>query len=178
MLGSGRSLALIGFLVLGCDPLIVDAARSFPPNAGPSYVPAKSPQTKLEREPDVCADREEGAPCRGQEGVFSDFSICHEHVCIESRCGDGVVDRRTGEFCDDGQVGGGSQCGDSCQAACASDADCADGSGCNGAERCIDGVCANGERVTCDDADPNTIDSCWDDDGTCVHEPVNALFRF
>ncbi|MGE0323721.1 MAG: hypothetical protein AB7K71_02470 [Polyangiaceae bacterium] len=175
MLVSGRSLALIGLLALSCDPLIVEAARPFPPNAGPSYVPAKAPQTKLQRAADACADREEGAPCRGREGVFSDFSICHEHVCIESRCGDGVVDRRTGEFCDGGATGGSDQCSDTCQVACASDGDCADKSGCNGAEQCIDGVCANGQRVDCDDADPQTLDVCVDDDGSCVHEPLARL---
>ncbi|MCB9589452.1 MAG: hypothetical protein H6718_28825 [Polyangiaceae bacterium] len=176
MRGNAHKVVLTGLLALSCDPLIVEAARPFPPNAGPSYVPGKPASTRLEREADVCANRAEGTPCKGQEGVFSDYSICHEHVCIESRCGDGVVDRRKGEFCDAGDDAG--ACGPGCSRGCSADADCADPSACNGVERCIDGACANGERVTCDDADPETVDICLDDTGACLHDSAKGPFRF
>ncbi len=161
-------MVLWGVACVSCDPVLVEAARPLQPTGGPSYLPAKPATTTLERAPDVCAQREEGAPCKGQEGVFSDYSICHEHVCIESRCGDGVLDRRTGEFCDDGKNGDpGDGCTDTCLTACAADADCTDRSRCNGVEQCIDGVCTDGERVQCDDGDPRTVDLCSDDDGGC-----------
>ena len=43
---------------------------------------------------------------------------------------------------------------------CTDDATCDDGAFCNGAERCVEGVCARGEAVTCDDGVACTFDRC------------------
>ena len=43
---------------------------------------------------------------------------------------------------------------------CTSDAQCADGNVCNGAERCQGGVCQPGTPLQCADTNPCTIDTC------------------
>ena len=52
---------------------------------------------------------------------------------------------------------------------------CADANACNGAEVCRAGVCAPAPALSCDDANPCTVDRC---DGTagCVHTPQAAGF--
>jgi hypothetical protein len=52
---------------------------------------------------------------------------------------------------------------------CAVDADCLDGSLCNGVETCSGGSCAPGTPVGCDDGLLCTIDSCNPASGTCTH---------
>jgi Dictyostelium (slime mold) repeat len=52
--------------------------------------------------------------------------------------------------------------------ACFSNANCADGDLCNGAERCAGGICVAAPPLVCDDADPCTRDFC-DPAAGCVH---------
>ena len=52
--------------------------------------------------------------------------------------------------------------------ACFSNANCADGNLCNGAERCDAGVCVAAPPLVCDDGDPCTRDFC-DPAAGCVH---------
>lgn len=59
---------------------------------------------------------------------------------------------------------------------CGTDADCDDGNGCNGAERCESGSCVAGAAVDCDDADACTSDSCVSAGGvaSCQHGAVTC----
>ena len=52
---------------------------------------------------------------------------------------------------------------------CATDEGCTDGNFCNGRERCLEGVCAPGDRIVCDDGVDCTRDVCRG--GSCVGEP-------
>jgi hypothetical protein len=54
---------------------------------------------------------------------------------------------------------------------CGSDAECADGVFCNGAEACEAGVCRPRAAVDCDDGVACTVDRCDETDAVCVHEP-------
>lgn len=56
---------------------------------------------------------------------------------------------------------------------CCVDADCDDGSVCNGQERCVNGACQPGTPLVCDDGNPCTENSC-DPVGGCQHAPVAA----
>lgn len=169
--------ARVGWLMLGvtgalpcCDPVLVEVGRAFPPQAGPAVVAPRPTSTTLQRSPGPCAGREDGAPCRGSsagDGVA--LAVCRHQECVESRCGDGVVDLRLGEFCDTGAREAASARCFKCSLACEADHDCADASACNGVERCLDGRCARGSAVNCDDHDATTPDICVDSDGTCVH---------
>jgi len=51
---------------------------------------------------------------------------------------------------------------------CLSDADCSNGLFCDGEERCIEGWCAPGTTVTCDDGNDCTTDICSEEEGGCV----------
>jgi cysteine-rich repeat protein len=57
---------------------------------------------------------------------------------------------------------------------CQSDADCDDGSMCNGLESCQMNRCAPGRPVQCDDEIPCTVDVCIDSSGACESLPVHA----
>lgn len=52
---------------------------------------------------------------------------------------------------------------------CVADVECSDGDACNGAERCQDGACVQGEALVCQDDEPCTSDSC-DRARGCVFE--------
>ncbi len=54
---------------------------------------------------------------------------------------------------------------------CESDATCDDGAYCNGEERCVEGVCAAGTAVSCDDGIACTLDSCSEARRACVSAP-------
>lgn len=57
------------------------------------------------------------------------------------------------------------------ESGCADDESCSDGLFCNGAERCVDGHCVEGEQPSCDDGDPCTADICSEEEGQCTHPP-------
>lgn len=56
---------------------------------------------------------------------------------------------------------------------CAADAECSDGSVCNGTERCAGGACVPGTPPPCDDGNPCTDDTC-EPAGGCTHQPNTA----
>ena len=59
---------------------------------------------------------------------------------------------------------------------CESDEDCSDDLACNGAERCVEGTCEAGTRVTCnDDGISCTVEACVEPSGTCESTPMDAL---
>ena len=61
-------------------------------------------------------------------------------------------------------------------AGCQNDGECDDGQFCNGAERCLEGVCADAEApVTCDDAVGCTADRCDETLDECVFTPDDGL---
>ena len=51
---------------------------------------------------------------------------------------------------------------------------CDDGVFCNGEERCVEGTCAAGEPVACDDGVGCTTDSCDETRWACRHQPPDA----
>ncbi|MBW2263438.1 MAG: hypothetical protein JRG91_15845 [Deltaproteobacteria bacterium] len=57
---------------------------------------------------------------------------------------------------------------------CSLDDECADTLYCNGVERCLEGVCMDGDPVVCDDEDVCTEDSCSEDEERCEYEPLDA----
>jgi hypothetical protein len=58
---------------------------------------------------------------------------------------------------------------------CRDDADCDDGSFCNGPETCTDGACSRGLAPDCADAVDCTVDSCDDAEGACVNAPDDSV---
>ncbi|MEQ8460689.1 MAG: MopE-related protein [Sandaracinaceae bacterium] len=86
----------------------------------------------------ACEDAADGTPCG------SDL-ICVDGECDDSACGDGYLDEAAGEACDDGNDIDFDGCDVDCELTCVEDAECDDGSACNGAETCAEGnVCAAG----------------------------------
>ncbi|NMC71006.1 MAG: hypothetical protein GYA57_13210 [Myxococcales bacterium] len=59
---------------------------------------------------------------------------------------------------------------------CTTDAECVDGSFCNGVETCEATICAGGTPPNCDDTDACTIDGCSDTLGACTHTPQDRDF--
>ena len=57
---------------------------------------------------------------------------------------------------------------------CEQDSDCDDGLACDGVETCVEGRCAPGRPVECDDAVECTVDVCIDETGDCENIPVHA----
>jgi len=154
--------------VAGCDPALVELGRAFPPSSPQAYSPATAAPTTLRDIKHACAQREAGAVCGGTTGVSSDYFVCVDGRCEESRCGDGVVDARAGEFCESGAEDAAAGC-QACQLSCQADEECSDLSACNGVERCVAGHCEHGTPVDCDDGDPSTPSICVDSDGSCRH---------
>ena len=98
-------------------------------------------------------DCDDGCFCNGAE-------ICAAGACVRGpdACEDGL--ECTGDVCDEHA--------DTCDPA-PSDAACADGDACNGAEVCLSGVgCVPGPRLVCSDDDPCTIGVC-DPAGGCAY---------
>jgi cysteine-rich repeat protein len=62
--------------------------------------------------------------------------LCLGGNCTASVCGDGVLDERTDEQCDDGNGVDGDGCEVGCTWSCSNDADCDDSNLCNGDEVC------------------------------------------
>jgi len=67
--------------------------------------------------------------------VCSADGVCVAGVCATSRCGDGIVDPRVGEDCEDNNETAGDGC-TQCRFDCSTSASCDDGNVCNGAETC------------------------------------------
>ncbi len=88
------------------------------------------------------------APCAGQvDGTLCmQGRVCIGGACVESRCGDGVLDSRS-EQCDDGNDVAADGCRSDCVFTCADDAACGDDNPCNGTERCT-------ATHTCEAGDP------------------------
>ncbi|MEM9731742.1 MAG: malectin domain-containing carbohydrate-binding protein, partial [Myxococcota bacterium] len=58
---------------------------------------------------------------------------------------------------------------------CTSQADCDNGSFCDGVETCVAGSCLSGSPVVCDDGIACTVDSCNETADACSQTPSNAL---
>lgn len=56
---------------------------------------------------------------------------------------------------------------------CRTDDDCSNGVVCDGVEQCVEGECRDGEALDCDDGDPCTESDCIEEEGGCVHEPLD-----
>lgn len=61
--------------------------------------------------------------------------------------------------------------GDAPSIACTGDEACDDGAYCNGTERCVEGFCAAGTVVSCDDGIDCTVDRCSEERRACVAAP-------
>ena len=80
-----------------------------------------------------CARAADGTACELPSGVAA---VCASEACVESACGDTVVDPRN-ETCDDGNAEPGDGCEPTtCAFTCALDSECSDGNDCNGIETC------------------------------------------
>lgn len=77
--------------------------------------------------------QDDGIICAVDED--QDF-VCRDGNCLKSRCGDGIVDARLQEVCDDGNVTNGDGCNVDCKYSCTESAACSDGNVCNGEEAC------------------------------------------
>jgi cysteine-rich repeat protein len=127
LLLSGLSLSLSLSLVAGCSVLI--DARFDQDGAGP-----------------LCVEDEDGTPCEPL-GVSGEF-ICVSEACTSSFCGDGFVDARRGEACDDANTVSGDGCEPfDCAPSCALAAECDDTQPCNGTESCVSGACVAGSAL-------------------------------
>jgi len=82
---------------------------------------------------------------------------------------DPTVNPATPEICDGRDNDCDGELDEGCST-CTNDADCGDELFCNGAERCLVGVCSRGEAVSCDDSDPSTFDFCSEISRSCASE--------
>ena len=99
----------------------------------------------------LCAGAADATPC-SPAGVSGEF-ICVAESCRSSACGDGFVDERRLELCDDGNMVSGDGCEPfDCIPSCEVDADCDNGQPCDGVERCASGACVASARL--DDGEP------------------------
>ncbi|MBW2263901.1 MAG: hypothetical protein JRG91_18225, partial [Deltaproteobacteria bacterium] len=57
---------------------------------------------------------------------------------------------------------------------CTVDGDCDNGDYCDGEETCVDGACAPGDEVICDDSDECTRDACDEATDACVFTPLGV----
>ncbi|MFW6049811.1 MAG: hypothetical protein ACODAU_01485 [Myxococcota bacterium] len=131
-------LSLAGLVGLGCSA-IVDGELSDKPF-----------ESEQDGGTDLCGT--EFCPPGAEDGTSCSTSSMPDHICVdgcctERRCGDGYVDTDAGEECDDGNDVNGDGCEDDCTITCTMDADCDDGEGCDGEERCVDNVCEEGDLL-------------------------------
>lgn len=95
-------------------------------------------------------------------------------TCVDSGCGNGVVDGA--EDCDDMNEVVGDGCEADCTFSCAADADCDDFLNCTGTETCDTDthICQLGEMLDCTDGDDCTDDLCDDTVGGCFNPLIDA----
>lgn len=114
-----------------CNSVNLCAAGSLPPVR--SSCPMDDGRTGVcnaQQRCDLCGNlSNEGEPC-------ADGMVCRDAECVESVCGDGIVDPRRGETCDVDHPG----CID-CVWQGEVDADCDGGATCAGTERCEGHLC-------------------------------------
>jgi cysteine-rich repeat protein len=130
---------------------------------------------------DSCRNTCRGARCG--DGVTDPDEECDDgntvntdscrNACRSPICGDGVVDAPS-EQCDDGNRVSNDGCRANCQTGCRTDAACANGVFCDGAERCSDGLCVAGTAPALGDGIACTDDSCNEALDRVVHTPNNA----
>ncbi|WP_206607048.1 MULTISPECIES: MopE-related protein [Sandaracinus] len=122
------------------------------------------------------------------EGIDCVLGTCERPIerCEDaSQCDDGIdctVDRCEDMICrhdvDSSICEVGTTCDpiDGCPGrACLDDVTCDDGAACNGEERCVDGRCAPGTAIDCDDRDECTTDRCQNElNGECAHVTRDA----
>lgn len=133
---------------------IVVAPASFAACDGESMVPdAGAVMDGATDEPDAgdggsVIDGGPPAPTCGADGDECPAGICQGDECVPSVCGDGVVDARSGEECDDGNDVPRDGCEPvSCaRTRCETAEECSDGEACNGEETCdpSSGLCSPG----------------------------------
>ncbi|MBL8602489.1 MAG: hypothetical protein JNK72_11255 [Myxococcales bacterium] len=147
-------------------------------------VPLDQPDT-----PDVPPDRSCQSNAECNDGRFCNgVERCEGGLCrpgLAVNCDDGVsctVDRcddasgRCTSLPNDGLCMSG-RCDpvrDCTAIQCTNDRGCDNGNLCDGAERCVAGLCTRGEPLACDDGVACTVDRCVPNAG-CVREPNDAL---
>jgi cysteine-rich repeat protein len=134
------------------DPSTSDVAEASSTHGDTETATAEVPLTKG---CDVHADCDDGNLCNGEErcndgvcipgaalpngevcnGGGDDWYVCRDGNCWSSRCGDGIVDERASEVCDDGNDERNDGC-DDCRFSCETAGDCNDSNVCNGDEVC------------------------------------------
>ncbi|MEN9581018.1 MAG: hypothetical protein RJA70_4027 [Pseudomonadota bacterium] len=133
-------------------------------DAGPDDKPdTDEPDAGNGQTPDAGAGADGGTPpdggiskseCDGaDDGAKCSDGICVAETCAPSRCGDGLVDPKLKEECDDENDVSGDGC-NLCRFDCTKAADCDDNNSCNGPEACTDNTCVAGvaepEATECD----------------------------
>jgi len=86
--------------------------------------------------PDPCQGKPEGTDCSPTGGTGF---ICRAEKCAASSCGDGFVDTKNGEHCDDGNTIPDDGC-NACKFNCEGNTDCDDQKPCTGIEKCEPGT--------------------------------------
>ncbi len=127
-------------------------------------------------EPDAapCTDCPDNSPCEASSGPGSSDPTVTACVCAtDAYCCDVVWDSTC---VDNAAVNCGVVCGcDGGTTACDDDADCGPcgGDACSGAFSCVEGLCARGAPLACQDSDPNDClaVSCDAAAGACVTAP-------
>ena len=108
---------------------------------------------------------EDGTHCDADDDA-STLDVCISGACQLSACGDGYVDSRIEEMCEDGNDDDDDGCTE-CSITCSKDDDCTDDNVCNGVETCnlTTNMCEPGVNVRdgtdCDaDGNAGTVDVC------------------
>lgn len=115
---------------------------------------------------EVCVGEADGAECliNGNDGF-----VCDQEVCLQSECGDGILDVHTGEECDDGNHIDDDECPNSCTLSC--------GNGTADAGEECDGADLNGETCTSQGFDSGQLEcdnDCTFDLSACTVECGNG----